>query len=150
MHGGLTSAWANTSGQKILNLSEVEDHAKQDRTTVRRWNWAAAMGGASAVQVMWMGRASDRPAWNEQGKYDDCARLMDFMESATLLNTLSPRDDLALGATQWVLAKPGHGLHCLFHQRRSDGTQRRGRGRLLFPLAGYSRAGPLSSRRMWP
>ena len=107
VHSGLTSAWANTTAQKILNLSEVADHAKQDRTTVRRWNWAAAMGGASAVQVIWMGRASDDPAWNEQGKYDDCARLMDFMESATLLNTLAPRDDLAYGATQWVLANPG-------------------------------------------
>jgi len=107
VHHGLTSAWANTSGQKILNLAEVADHAKQDRTTVRRWNWAAAMGGVSAVQVIWMGRASDDPAWNEPGKYEDCARLMDFMESATLLNTLSPRDDLAHGATQWVLANPG-------------------------------------------
>ena len=29
------------------------------------------------------------------------------MESATLLNTLAPRDDLAHGATQWVLANPG-------------------------------------------
>jgi hypothetical protein len=108
VHRSLLSAWADTSAQKILNLSEVADHAKQDRTTVRRWNWAAAMGGASAVQVIWMGRASDDPAWNDPGKYKDCARLMDFMEAATLLNTLSPRDDLAYGATQWVLANPGH------------------------------------------
>ena len=108
VHGGLLDAWANTSGQKILNMSEIEDHAKKDRATVRQWNWAAAMGGASAVQVLWMGRASDPADWNAQEKYDDCARLMAFMESATLLNTLSPRDDLAFGATQWVLAKPGH------------------------------------------
>jgi len=107
VHGGLTSAWTNTSGQKILNLAEVSDHAKQDRATVRRWNWAAAMGGASAVQVLWLGRASDDPAWNDPAKYDDCARLMDFMEGASLLNTLSPRDDLAQGATQWVLANSG-------------------------------------------
>lgn len=107
VHGGVTNAWTSTGGQKILNLAEIADHAKQDRTTVRRWNWAAAMGGASAVQVLWMGRASDDPAWNDPGKYEDCARLMDFMESAALLNTLAPRDDLALGATRWVLANPG-------------------------------------------
>jgi len=106
IHSGMLDAWANTSGQKILNMSEIADHAKKDRTTVRRWNWAAAMGGASAVQVIWMGRASDDPAWNDPGKYEDCARLTDFMESATLLNTLTPRDDLAYGATQWVLANP--------------------------------------------
>ncbi len=107
VHDGLLNARTNTSGQKILNLSEIEDHAKKDRMTVRQWNWAAALGGASAVQVLWMGRASDPADWNAQEKYDDCARLMDFMESATLLNTLSPRDDLAFGATQWVLADPG-------------------------------------------
>jgi len=107
VHSGLNSVWANTGGQKILNMSEIADHAKQDHTTVRVWNWAAAMGGASAVQVIWMGRASDPADWNAQEKYDDCARLMDFMESATLLNTLSPHDDLAFGVTQWVLANPG-------------------------------------------
>ena len=87
-------------------MAEAADHAKQTRQTVRLWNWASVMGGASAVQVLWMGRASDPAAWNEVGKYDDCARLMDFMES-TRLNETSTHDELARGNTDYVLAKPG-------------------------------------------
>lgn len=106
IHDGIVSAWGNTGGNKILNMAEIADHAMQDRTTVRRWNWAAALGGASAVQVLWMGRAGDPASQNDQGKYDDCAALMDFMES-TDFNFMAPHDELALGASQWVLAQPG-------------------------------------------
>ena len=98
---------SNVNGTKILNMAEAPDHAKQTRTTVRQWNWASIMGGASAVQVLWMGRASDPADWNTQDKYDDCARLMDFMES-TNLNVTTCRDDLARGDTDYVLADPGN------------------------------------------
>jgi len=98
---------SNANGTKILNMAEASDHAKQTRTAVRQWNWASVMGGASAVQVLWMGRATDPADWNTQDKYDDCARLMDFMES-TLINQTSCRDDLARGNTDYVLADPGN------------------------------------------
>jgi hypothetical protein len=98
---------SNANGNKILNMAEAEDHAKQSREVVRKWNWASIMGGASAVQVIWMGRASDPADWNTQDKYDDCARLMDFMESTKLNNTVC-RDDLARGNTDYVLADPGN------------------------------------------
>ncbi len=98
---------SNANGTKILNMAEAANHAKQTRTTVRLWNWASIMGGAGAVQVLWMGRASDPAAWNEVGKYDDCARLMDFMES-TNINQTTCRDDLARGNTDYVLADPGN------------------------------------------
>lgn len=106
---GLHSAilGCNARGTKILNMAEAEDHAKKDRTTVRQMNWASAMASVSAVQVLWMGRATDDSTWNEQGKYDDCARLMDFMEGATLLNSMTSWNSLANGATKWVLANPG-------------------------------------------
>ena len=97
---------SNANGQKILNMAEAADHAKQTRQTVRLWNWASIMGGASAVQVLWMGRASDPADWNDPDKYDDCARLMDFMES-TRINETSNRDDLTRGNTDYVLANPG-------------------------------------------
>ena len=97
---------SNANGTKILNMAEASDHAKQTRQNVRLWNWASIMGGASAVQVLWMGRASDPADWNDPDKYDDCARLMDFMES-TRLNETSNHDELARGNTDYVLANPG-------------------------------------------
>lgn len=98
---------SNANGTKILNMAEAANHANQTRTTVRLWSWASIMGGASAVQVLWMGRASDPAAWNEVGKYDDCARLTDFMES-TNINQTTCHDDLARGNTDYVLADPGN------------------------------------------
>ncbi|NOZ88062.1 MAG: hypothetical protein GXP49_17740 [Deltaproteobacteria bacterium] len=105
-HADILSAHRNTSGRKILNMAELKDHAKLNRTTVRRLNWASIMAGASAVQVLWMGRASDDPSWNDQSKYDDCGVLTDFFEE-TDVNTMSPHDELASGGTRWVLASPG-------------------------------------------
>jgi len=98
---------SNANGSKILNMAEAEDHALQTRTNVRLWNWAAIMGGASGVQVLYMGRASDSADWNTVDKYNDCARLMDFME-ATQLNGTTNYDSLARGNTDYVLANPGH------------------------------------------
>ena len=97
---------SNANGQKILNMAEAANHARHDRQTVRKLNWASIMGGASAVQVLGMGRASDPCNWNDPQKYDDCARLTEFMESIRL-NETSPRDDLARGSTDYVLANPG-------------------------------------------
>jgi hypothetical protein len=98
---------SNANGLKILDMAEAANHAKQTREIVRKWNWASIMGGASAVQVLGMGRASDPAQWNSQEKYDDCARLMDFMELLRL-NETRCRDDLARGDTDYVLANPGH------------------------------------------
>ncbi|MBD3392587.1 MAG: hypothetical protein GF418_10890 [Chitinivibrionales bacterium] len=106
IHSGFVSAWNNVGGNAIVNCAEIADHAKQDRATVRQWNWAALMGGASAIQVLWMGRVSDEASWNEQGKYDDCATLTDFAQSTTI-NEMVPRDDLAAGSSRWVLAREG-------------------------------------------
>ena len=64
------------------------------------------MAGASAVQVLWMGRATDSADWNSQEKYDDCARLTDFMESSRLNETIC-YDSLARGNSLYVMANPG-------------------------------------------
>jgi len=98
---------SNVNGSKILNMAEAPDHAKQTRTDVRQWNWASIMGGASAAQVLWMGRASDPADWNTVDKFNDCSRITDFMQT-TKVNLTTNRDDLARGDTDYVLADPGN------------------------------------------
>ena len=105
LHSGVKNS--NVNGNKILNMAEAEDHAKKDRTTVRKWNWACIMGGASAVQVIWMGRDSDPSDWNTVDKYNDCARLTEFMESTRVNDTVC-NDSLAYGNTDYVLADAGN------------------------------------------
>jgi len=107
IHTGMVSAWNNVSGNKVLNLAEVVDHAKKDAITVRQWNWAAVMGGVSAVQVYLMGRPTDNITWNEDAKYTDAKVLMDFMESIPDFNDMVPSDNLKSGGTKWVLARNG-------------------------------------------
>jgi hypothetical protein len=106
VHSGVKSAWSNTQGNKIINMAEIVDHAKKDRTTVRQFNWGSAMGGASVIQILWMGRATDPTDWNDPAKYNDCTTLTNFFESTTI-NDMVPNDSLAFGNTQWALANPG-------------------------------------------
>jgi hypothetical protein len=106
LHAGCVEAWASTGGRAVLNMSECADHGQRDDAHVRRMNWAAVMGGASAVQVLWMGRASDPPAWNTAKRYDDCATLAEFCESIDF-NALVPSDRLALADAEYVLESPG-------------------------------------------
>ncbi|MEW5977410.1 MAG: hypothetical protein AB1898_16585 [Acidobacteriota bacterium] len=100
------ATWNNTAGRTILNTAEIAGHSRQDRSRVRHWNWAAAMAGASMVQVLEMGRAGDPADRNLPEKYADCARLMDFMQG-TDFNTMTPQSSLQYGGTQYVLAHSG-------------------------------------------
>lgn len=107
IYNGVYAALLNTGGKRIINLSEVANHAKQDRVTMRKWNWAAIMGGASIVQILWMGRATDSEHdWNHPDKYKDCRTMSDFLEK-TDFNIMLPRQEFAAGGTKWLLAKPG-------------------------------------------
>ncbi|MEX2187266.1 MAG: serine hydrolase [Pirellulales bacterium] len=106
LHAGCVEAWRSTGGRQVLNMSECVDHGQRGDDDVRQMNWASVMGGASAVQVLWMGRASDPAAWNTAKRYDDCATLADFFESIDA-NALAPADDLAFAGTQYVLAGSG-------------------------------------------
>lgn len=124
---------SNVAGTKILNMAEAQDHAKQDRATVRQWNWAAVMGGASGVQVVWMGRASDDPAWNEQEKYDDCKNLMDFME-LTDVNNMSNNDALAHDGTLWVLADTDNDSYIAYARALAGGMGVKGLGAGTYTL----------------
>lgn len=106
LHAGCVEAWRSTAGRHVLNMSECAGHSRRGDDHVRRMNWAAVMGGASAVQVLEMGRATDPPEWNSARRYADCATLARFFESIDS-NALAPADELAFAATQYVLAKPG-------------------------------------------
>lgn len=107
LHAGCVEAWRSTGGRHVLNMSECAAHSQHGDDHVRRMNWASVMGGASVVQVLEMGRASDRAEWNSAQRYRDCATLADFFESIDA-NGLVPADELTFGGTQYVLAKPGH------------------------------------------
>ena len=98
LHSGMTQAWADANGRYNLNMSECASHGTG--ITTRKNNWAIAMGGAYAM-VLGMDIANT-PVSDLQ----DCGRLASFFES-TNFNEMSPRDDLAYGGTQYVLAKPG-------------------------------------------
>ena len=98
LHSGMTQAWADANGRYNLNMSENASHGTG--ATARKNNWAIAMGGAYAM-VLGMDIAS-----TSVSDLQDCGRLASFFES-TNINEMSPRDDLAFGGTQYVLAKPG-------------------------------------------
>lgn len=106
IHSGIVSAWNNVAGNKIINLAEVANHGTQSDENLRKWNWAAVMGGASAVQVLLMGRFTGSAGKNTPKSYEDCRILSEFMESFDF-NALSPHDELAHAGTRWVLAQPG-------------------------------------------
>jgi Big-like domain-containing protein len=107
LYAGVLDAWNNVGGQKILNMSEMSDHGVRDDRTIRRCNWAAAMAGASAVQILRMGMFfGDKAGRNTPQSYRDCAILTDFME-ATDFHCMHPANSLAAAGTKYLLAQPG-------------------------------------------
>lgn len=99
LHSGMVTAWNNAAGRYNLNMAESLDHGYGDRETIRKKNWASAMGGAY-VMVLRMDIAG-----TPTSELEDCGRLVEFFES-TNFNEMSPRDDLKYTGTQYVLAKP--------------------------------------------
>jgi hypothetical protein len=98
LHAGMVQAWSQAAGRWQLVMAESAEHGTG--AAARRKSWASAMGGAY-VMVLRMDVATTDP--------DDlaaCGRIVDFMES-TDFDTMSPRDDLAFGATTWALADSG-------------------------------------------
>jgi len=107
LYAGVLDAWQSVGGQKILNMSEMADHGVRDDRTMRRCNWASAMAGASAVQILRMGMFFGVKAGrNTPQSYRDCAILTDFME-ATDFHHMRPANALAIAGTKYLLAQPG-------------------------------------------
>ncbi len=98
LHSGMVQAFKTAAGKYNLNMSEAANYGSG--ATARQKSWATAMGGAY-VMILGMDIASTPVA-----DLEDCGRLRNFMEAAPL-SDLSVHDELAAGATQYVLADPG-------------------------------------------
>ncbi len=98
LHSGMLTAWRTAAGRYSLNMAEAANHGTG--AVMRRKNWACAMGGAS-VMVLGMDIATT-PVTDLQS----CGYLVTFFEQTTF-NDMAPHDELAAGATDYVLAYPG-------------------------------------------
>lgn len=103
MNAGMVDAFRGADGRFGLNMSESAGHYLDpdtgvgDRRTARLKSWAAAMGGA---YVMVIGTTlTDTP----DDVLADLGRLADFFEQTRFEQTV-PRNDLARGSTDYVLA----------------------------------------------
>jgi hypothetical protein len=98
LHQGMVTAWNRAGGRYSLTMSEAADHGTG--AVMRRKNWACAMGGAY-VMVLGMDIAATSVA-----DLRSCGHLVGFFEQ-TSFSAMAPHDELASGATDYVLADPG-------------------------------------------
>ncbi len=98
LHSGAVSAWQNVGGAVNINVSEFQPLSTG--VELRHKLWAIATGGGYSM-VLFMDIASTPVA-----DLQTCGHLVRFME-ATRFNEAAPRDDLAAGETNYVLANPG-------------------------------------------
>ncbi|RMD61856.1 MAG: hypothetical protein D6826_08830, partial [Alphaproteobacteria bacterium] len=97
MHQAMVAQFAAANGRYNLNMSESKGHGTG--TSARRKNWAAAMGGAYVMNLEW------DIASTSTADLKGCGYMVDFFE-ATNFDIMEPRDDLAFGGTDYVLAAP--------------------------------------------
>jgi len=100
-HDGMVSAWNSAAGQYNLNMSEAADYGFG--SAARQKHWACAMGGAYVMALGWNFDSVTEPSTVD---LEACGDLVRFFES-TNFNEMQPSDDLKLGSTEYVLAKPG-------------------------------------------
>lgn len=98
LHKGIVSAWKAAKGRYNLNMSEAKNMGTGPE--LRKKLWACAMGGAYAMVL------DTDIANTPESDLRDCGRLVKFFESTNLSGT-APHDEMAYGATEYVLAKPG-------------------------------------------
>ncbi|MBN1344172.1 MAG: hypothetical protein JXQ73_15915, partial [Phycisphaerae bacterium] len=99
LHEGMVEAWGKSHGRYGLNMSEAADYGQG--AAARKKSWACAMGGAY-VMILGMDVAG-----TPVSDLKDCGDLVRFFESTTFAE-MAPHDELEFGATEYVLAKPGH------------------------------------------
>lgn len=100
LHAGVLEAWRAARGRYNLNLSECQPWG--GGAEGRKRLWAVALAGAY-VMVLGMDIAT-----TPVGDLEDCGRLVRFLES-TPFERMEPRDDLAAGDAEYVLARPDVG-----------------------------------------
>jgi len=98
-HDAMLTAWNGAAGRYNLNFAEPSTNFGTVDYSRQR-NWAIATAGAYVMPIGW------DIAGTDVAYLEDCGRLVEFMES-TDFNEMSPHDELAYGATEYVLANPG-------------------------------------------
>ncbi len=110
LHGAVVSAWREARGRYSLNMAEAPGFGTG--AAARRKLWACALGGAY-VMVYGMDVAH-----TPRSDLEDCGRVARFFETTDSYR-MAPHDELALGATRYALARPGHS----YVAYRADGRE---------------------------
>ncbi len=97
LHDAVVEARRLAEGRYHVTMSEIPYKGLGNGEEARRKVWAMAMGGAYVLANGWDGVTTPRARLRE------CALMVRFFEEADPRG-LAPRDDLALGATEYVLA----------------------------------------------
>jgi hypothetical protein len=97
LHDAVVEARRLAEGRYHVTMSEIPYKGLGSGEEARRKVWAMAMGGAYVLANGWDGLTTPRARLRE------CALMVRFFEEADPRG-LAPRDDLALGATEYVLA----------------------------------------------
>ena len=111
LHNSIVAIFSDAKGRYNINMAEyytkhVEQLKAGDRTGIRRNNWACGLAGAHAMVIGPWGSWYGGDTTPTSAMLADMGRQRTFFES-TDFNTMSPRDDLKYGGTDWVLAKAG-------------------------------------------
>ncbi len=81
LHAGVGEARRSVGAGQGVAMVECAGHADRNLDEFRRMNWACLMAGASLVQVLDLGRASDRAERNSIEKFRACEIASRFLES---------------------------------------------------------------------
>jgi len=91
--------YENDSPNFIVLKNETYHHPRKG-TRARRYMWSCALAGIHTLEAYLHADSGDKATLKE------CGRINTFMEQTDFYK-MTPRDDLATGSTNWVLAKPG-------------------------------------------
>ncbi len=104
LHDTIVEAWGNASGDYNLNMAELNNsqgHANHATDEIRRFNWAAATGGAYVMVLFWWEQTT--PSATELAQLGYLRRFMEL----TRFDRMEPDDSRAAGDTDWVLGERG-------------------------------------------
>jgi hypothetical protein len=91
--------YAGTDNDRFIVMKSETERFPRNLTQSRRYLWSCAMTGMHTPE-------SGLNALTRPRLLDDAGRVATFMER-TDFHTMRPRDELAAGSTNWVLANPG-------------------------------------------
>lgn len=93
--------WSRWDSDRFIVMKNETEWHRIDRTTARRQTWGCVLAGVHCLEAQH--NATRRDGLE---RIVDDGKVVAFMEQ-TDWHTMKPRDDLAAGATKWVLANEG-------------------------------------------